>query len=223
MDHYYTILKLPEEKDEKFILMVPFSPLQKDNMIAWMAADCSSKDYGQLIVYIFPKEKLVYGPVQIKARIDQDTEISKQLTLWGQMGSSVIRGDMITVPVEDSLIYVEPLYLAAQKSQIPELKRIILVYAGNIVMEDTLNKAISTIFGTVKEELKELKKDSAVLIKEKYDKKINLKDLIDQTVKSYEEIKDSFRDLNWNKLQEKFNQHQKDLEDLKKAIFDKNK
>ncbi|MDD5234461.1 MAG: UPF0182 family protein, partial [Syntrophales bacterium] len=147
MDPYYTILKFPGEKKEEFILLLPFTPSRKDNMAAWMAARCDMPNYGQLIVYNFPKQTIVYGPKQVDARIDQDTEISRQLSLWHQRGSNVIRGNLLAIPIERSIIYVQPLYLAAEKGQLPELKRVILSFGNSISMEENLETAIQRIFG----------------------------------------------------------------------------
>src|SRR5208337_2783787 len=152
MSPYFTIMKLAEVGErEEFILMVPFTPARKDNMIAWMAARCDYPDYGKVLVFTFPKQKLVYGPQQIESRIDQDPGISQALTLWGQGGSTVIRGTLLVVPVLNSVLYVEPLYLAAEAGGgLPQLKRVIVAYSDHVVMEDTLDAALSRIFsGTV--------------------------------------------------------------------------
>jgi uncharacterized membrane protein (UPF0182 family) len=147
MEPYYTIMKLPGENKEEFVLLVPFTPSKKDNMSAWMAARCDAPDYGKVIIYKFPKQKLVYGPQQIEARIDQDTEISKQLSLWHQRGSQVIRGSLLAIPIEKSIIYVESLYLSAEKGQLPELKRVIVAHGNTIAMEENLDLALQRIFG----------------------------------------------------------------------------
>jgi uncharacterized protein len=148
MAPYYTIMKLASVgKQEEFILMVPFTPARKENMIAWMAARCDAPNYGKLLVYNFPKQKLVYGPQQIDSRIDQDAEIAKQLTLWNQGGSQVIRGSLLVIPVESSLLYVQPLYLEATGGGLPELKRVIVAYGNAIAMEETLEASLNQIFG----------------------------------------------------------------------------
>lgn len=113
MEPYYVIIKLPEDQKEEFFLMTPFTPSRKDNMIGWLAARCDLPNYGNLVVYKLPKEKLVYGPMQIEARVDQQTEISRELSLWGQRGSRVIRGNLLVIPLADTFIYVEPVYLEA--------------------------------------------------------------------------------------------------------------
>ena len=147
MRPYYTIMKLPDEKKEEYILLLPYTPSQKDNMSAWLAARCDAPNYGKLIAYIFPKQRLVYGPRQIVARINQDPLISGQLSLWNQRGSQVIPGSLLAIPIEKSIIYVQPLYLSSEKGQLPELKRIIFAYGNTIVMEENLETALQRIFG----------------------------------------------------------------------------
>jgi uncharacterized membrane protein (UPF0182 family) len=121
-------------------------PSQRQNMIAWLAARSDQPDYGKLIVYEFPKEKLVYGPFQIEALINQNTEISQQLSLWNQMGSRVIRGNLLVIPIENSILYVSPLYLRAETGQLPELKRVIAAYGDRVVMDETLAGALAALF-----------------------------------------------------------------------------
>ncbi len=151
MEPYYTIMRLPEEKREEFILLTLFNPSRRDNMIAWLAARSDPPNYGSLVVYNFPKQKLVYGPRQIDARIDQDPIISQQLALWNQRGSTVIRGSLLAIPIEQSLIYVQPLYLAAaeqgQGGALPELRRVIVAHGNQIAMEPTLEQSLARIFG----------------------------------------------------------------------------
>jgi uncharacterized membrane protein (UPF0182 family) len=148
MSPYYTIMRLPQEKQEEFILMLPFTPGRKDNLSAWMVARSDGSHYGQLVVYRFPKQKLVYGPRQIVARINQDAEISRQVSLWDQRGSQVIQGNLLVIPIEEALIYVRPLYLRSESGKIPELKRVIVAYENKIAMEETLEAAIAKIFGS---------------------------------------------------------------------------
>jgi uncharacterized protein len=147
MEPYYTIMRLPGEKQEEFILLSPFNPSKKDNMIAWMAARSDGPHYGKVVAYNFPKQKLIYGPRQIEARIDQDAFISQQLSLWSQRGSQVIRGSMLAIPIEQSLLYVQPLYLAAEKGSLPELKRVIVSMGNQIAMEENLEASLAQLFG----------------------------------------------------------------------------
>jgi uncharacterized membrane protein (UPF0182 family) len=146
MAPYYIMMRLPGEERTEFFLMLPMVPNQRENMIAWLAARCDAPDYGKLIVYQFPKDKLIYGPFQIEARINQNTEISQQLSLWNQMGSRVIRGNLLVVPIENSILYVSPLYLRAESGQLPELKRVIAAYGDRVVMQDTLSGALAALF-----------------------------------------------------------------------------
>ncbi len=147
MEPYYTIMKLPGEQDAEFIQMLPFTPRRKDNLAAWMVARSDGEHYGKLMVFQFPKQKLIFGPRQIVARINQDQEISPQITLWNQQGSQVIQGTLLVVPIEESLLYIRPLYLRAADGQIPELKRVIVAYQNQIVMEETLALALDRLFG----------------------------------------------------------------------------
>ena len=147
---YYIIMRFPDEEKEEFIMMIPFIPRGKENLIGWMAAKCDYPNYGNLTVFQFSKQVLTYGPMQIEARIDQDTSISQDITLWSQAGSNVIRGNTLIIPIENSLLYVEPLYLeATEKGTLPELKRVIVAYENKIVMKDTLTEALEEIYGTV--------------------------------------------------------------------------
>ncbi|MEA5462575.1 UPF0182 family membrane protein [Leptothoe sp. PORK10 BA2] len=152
LEPYYVIMKLPEAESEEFMLILPFTPVGKNNMVAWMTALCDGDNYGQLLVYEFSRQALLYGPRQIDSRIDQDTEISQQLTLWNQEGSEVFRGDLLVIPIEESLLYVEPVYLQARgqndnSNAIPELKRVIVAYKDSIVMEKNLEDALTKLFG----------------------------------------------------------------------------
>jgi uncharacterized protein len=147
MQPYYTIMRLPNTEEAEFVLILPFTPTNKDNMIAWAAARSNGKEYGKLLLYEFPKQKLIYGPRQIEARIDQEPQISQQFTLWNQSGSKVIRGDLLVIPIEQSLLYVEPVYLRAEQGALPELKRVIVAYDKDVVMAETLDAALNEIFG----------------------------------------------------------------------------
>jgi uncharacterized protein len=146
MAPYYIIMRLPGETHAEFFNMLPMVPSRGDNMIAWLAARCDAPEYGKLIVYEFPKEKLVYGPFQIEARIHQNTEISQQISLWNQMGSRVIRGNLLVIPIENSILYVSPLYLRAEQGHLPELKRVIAAYGEHVVMRETLAEALAALF-----------------------------------------------------------------------------
>ena len=146
LEPYYVTLRLDPAQGEEFALILPFTPAGKDNMVAWMAGRSDTPHYGRLLVYRFPKDRTVFGPMQIEARINQDPVISSQLALWNQQGSQVIRGNLLVIPVADALLYVEPLYLQASGSALPELKRVIVSYGARIAMEPTLEVALARIF-----------------------------------------------------------------------------
>jgi len=143
----HMIMKLPGEKTEEYILMLPFTPRSKDNLSAWMVARNDGQQYGKLVVYRFPKDKLVFGPKQVIGRINQDAEVSRQISLWDQRGSQVIQGSLLVIPIEESLLYVRPLYLKADAGKIPELKRVIVAYENKIAMEETLEAGLARLFG----------------------------------------------------------------------------
>ncbi len=143
---YYIIMRLPKTKKEEFILMLPLTPSGKDNMVAWICARSDAPHYGDLFVYTLPKDKLIYGPMQIEARINQKPDISSELTLWGQQGSQVIKGNQLVIPIKNSFLYVEPVYLQSEQGQIPELKRVIVAYKEKIEMRKTLDEALKAVF-----------------------------------------------------------------------------
>jgi uncharacterized membrane protein (UPF0182 family) len=147
MTPYYILMRLPGEKDLVYLMMTPFTPQNRDNMIAWMAAKCDFPEYGKVLVYQLPKERLTLGPIQVEAMIDQQTEISQKLSLWDQKGSRVIRGNLVVIPMDDSFLYVEPVYLMAEGTDIPQLKRVIVISGDKVVMERTLEGAIKAVFG----------------------------------------------------------------------------
>ena len=144
---YYVLLRLPGEERLEFMLMTPMTPAKRDNMIAWMAARSDAPHYGDLFVFKLPKQHLILGPLQVEAMIDQDTTISRQLSLWDQRGSRVIRGNLLVIPIDDALLYVEPVYLRAEENDIPQLKRIIVSDGETLAMEPTLEEALRYVFG----------------------------------------------------------------------------
>ena len=147
MQPYYTIMRLPGEKDPEFIQMLPFTPRLKDNLSAWLVARSDGEHYGKLRVFQIPKQKVIFGPRQVVGRINQDQTISPQITLWNQQGSQVIWGTLMVIPIEESLIYVRPLYLRGAGGRIPELRRVIVAHQNQIAMEDTLEAALTKLFG----------------------------------------------------------------------------
>lgn len=146
MQPYYVIMRLPGEKEAEYVLMLPMVPQGRDNMIAWLAARCDGVDYGHLFEFQFSKDRLFYGPYQIQARINQNPEISQQYSLWNQMGSKVILGNLLVIPIEDSLLYVEPLYIRAENGQLPELKRVLASYGDRTVMGTSIETTLAALF-----------------------------------------------------------------------------
>jgi hypothetical protein len=146
MEPYFSIMRLPDGQSEEFILLLPFTPNNKQNMVAWLGAKSDGADYGKRVLYEMPKDKLVYGPMQVEARISQDTTVSAQITLWSQSGSKVIRGNLLIIPIEHSFLYVEPLYLLADQGKIPQLKRVIVATATGVAMDETLGLALTKLF-----------------------------------------------------------------------------
>ncbi|MEX0593623.1 MAG: UPF0182 family protein [Balneolaceae bacterium] len=147
MEPYYVLARLPGEENLEFLLISPATPENRDNMIGWMAAKSDPESYGDLLVYRLPKDRLIYGPSQIEARIDQDPEISRQIALWDQRGSRVIRGNLMVIPLENAFLYVEPVFLIAETNNIPQLQRVIVSVGESISMQPTIEEAILDIFG----------------------------------------------------------------------------
>jgi hypothetical protein len=148
MEPYFTVMRLPGEAKEEFVLLSGFNPSGRDNMIALLVARMDPPQYGRIIAYTFPKQKLVFGPRNIQARINQDPVISQQISLWNQQGSRVITGNLLAIPIEQSLVYVQPLYLAAtEQGALPELRRVVVAHGNQIAMEPTLEAALSRVFG----------------------------------------------------------------------------
>lgn len=210
---YYIIMKLPgfkEEEKEEFILMTPFTPTNKDNMISWMCVRNDMPNYGKLLVYKFPKQKLVFGPVQVEARFDQDPDISEQFTLWSQSGSKVVRGNLLVIPIEESLVFIEPIYLQAERTELPELKRVIVAFGNKIVMEDTLEKALEKVFG---EEAKEVKKEEKP--KETKKTKKSVTELTEEAADHFNQAQEYLKTGDWAGYGKEMKQLEKILKELK--------
>ncbi len=208
LEPYYLIAKLPGFEKEEFILITPFTPTNKNNMIAWLAARNDGEEYGNMLVYKFPKDKLIYGPMQLEALIDQDSEISQQITLWSQSGSTVIRGNLLAIPIEDSVLYVEPLYLRAEKGEIPQLRRVIVSDGINLTMDTDLDRALRKLFDMPSREKSEIILEEGV----------TLNDFIKNAIKYYMEAKDASRGGNWALYGQRLNQLEEVLEILKDFI-----
>ncbi len=145
---YYLIMELPGEEEDEFILLRPFTPAQRNNLVAWLAARSDGEQYGKQLLYQFPKQELVFGPEQIEARINQEPDISQRISLWNTQGSRANQGNLLVIPIEQSLLYVEPLYLEAEQNRLPILARVIVAYKNRIAMAETLNQGLQAIFGS---------------------------------------------------------------------------
>ena len=198
---YYNLMNIDElSGNENFIIMIPYTLTNKNNMVGWLAGCCDYENYGKLVAYHFPKGENVYGTMQIENRIDTDPAISREMTLWGQGGSNVIRGNMLVVPVENSLLYIEPIYISSiaddvtAAGAIPELKRVIVAYGENIVMETSLEKALTAIFNLNPYELGESENEQEDQV---VDGEPTLNDVIDKVVKFYNSAKESNSNGDW--------------------------
>jgi uncharacterized membrane protein (UPF0182 family) len=148
LEAYYTMMRLPGETTNEFMLMVPSTPASKQNMIAWMAGRGDAPDYGRVDVIRFPSSTTVFGPQQVDATVNQDTQVSSQISLWNQGGSQVVRGNLLVIPIASSVLYVQPLFLQATSSPLPELKRVIAAAGGQVGMGEDLNSALDAMFGS---------------------------------------------------------------------------
>ncbi|TFG63572.1 MAG: UPF0182 family protein [Spirochaetales bacterium] len=213
MNPYYAIIRFADQTvNDQYVLMLPFTPSNKNNMVSWVAAMCDPENYGKIIEYQFPKEKLIFGPMQIESRIDQNTEISQLFTLWGQKGSTVIRGNLLVYPVRNSLLYVEPIYLQAEQSKIPELKRVIAAYQNRIGVGLDLREALNAVFGGVHEpEASAASAESPKLLQA-----LNVQELIDKAVENFNAAQNQLRAGDFAGYGDYINRLQKTLEDLQK-------
>jgi uncharacterized membrane protein (UPF0182 family) len=145
---YYVLMQLPgEQQANEFVIILPFTPSNRNNMIGWMAGRSDGEHYGKLLVYNFPKSRVIDGPVQIEARIDQNAQLSGQFTLWNQQGSRVIRGHLLVIPIGRSLMFVEPIYLQAERSPMPELRLVVLATQEKLGYGQSFNEAMNSLFG----------------------------------------------------------------------------
>ena len=207
----YLMFKLPGEENVEFLLTTQYTPQNKDNMIALLAARNDGDNYGELILYEFPKTKTIPGPNMIETKIDQDTTISSQLTLWSQMGSTVLRGNTLVVPIEDSLLYVEPIYLKSDtESNFPEMKMVVVSFGDTILMEPTLDRAIERLFGITTDKPPQ-KPDT------QYDDS-SINDLINQANEVFSNANEASKNGNWAEYGRKLEQLEKILNQLNSII-----
>ncbi len=194
----YVMFKLPDEDKAEFLLTIPYTPATKPNMTSLFVARNDGENYGKLFLYKFPKGRTIDGPMMIESRIDQNSNISPQLTLWSQKGSDVLRGNLMVVPIENSLLYVEPIYLQADnENSLPEMKRVIVAFKNKVVMEKSLDEALSKIFGDVDEDRRE-----DIDVDEDYDIEAGMEELINQANELFNKAKQSSQSGEWDKYGE---------------------
>jgi len=213
MEPYYIIMKLPRLAQEEFLQILPYTPANRDNMIAWMAGGSDGDNYGRLLLYEFPKQELVFGPTQIEARISQTPEISEQLTLWSQQGSGVIRGTLLVIPVEQSLLYVQPIYLRADQGELPELRRVIVAYGDRVVMRETLDQSLDAIFGEARAPQPESSPAESTT-----PLPTNMADLIQAALESYENGQQALQQGDW----QRYGEAQRQLESVLRQLDQQN-
>lgn len=202
---YYINMALPGNDEVEFVLVQPYTAYQKNNMVSWFAARNDGDNYGKLVVYTFPKQRLIYGPMQIESRIDQDAVISSQLTLWERQGSSVVRGNLMVIPIKDSILYVEPLYLQSDNANaLPEVKQIILAYGDDIVMEATLEAGLKRLFNYDSENIIDDEGNEIIYSEDIYE-------LIQQANTLFNRSQENLRQGNWS-------EYGKDLEELENVL-----
>jgi len=210
---YYSIMSLFGDNEE-LVLMIPYTMVNKQNLVAWLAVSCDKEHYGKKLLYTFPKGESIYGIMQIENKIDNDPEISREMTLWGQGGSSVIRGNMLAIPIKNSLLYVEPVYISSgSQTSLPELKRIILAYKDKIVMEETFEKALYKMFDYKLTPNLEITTEEENVIPDLPEE--TEKEDSSQIVQLFDNIKKSMAESDWQKFGENFSLLEEEIEKLR--------
>lgn len=210
---YYSVMKLPDEPQEEMILMVPFTPLKYNTMIAWLAAKSDTENYGKMVLYKFPKGSTIYGPLQVENMIDQDPQISKDLSLWNQGGSKVIRGNLLALPINNKVLYIEPIYIASDNtSALPEVKRVIAACNGTVVMGDSLNDALSKLVGQevapIQQEVSQQKPSAPTTQPATTD--------LSKIKKLFDDAKKALQEGNWEEFGKKFKELDDAISNVKK-------
>ena len=199
VEPYYVVIRLPGEEKAEFMLMLPFTPLNKPNLTAWLAARCDQPQYGQLLVYRFPKGKQIAGPMQVENFISQEPDISQQISLWNTQGSRVLRGNLLILPMNNSLLYVEPIYIQSEdeKTAIPELRRVVIGYENEVVWGETLEDALDEMFGQrTRRQTTEATATPETAVDPSTDQR-PLADLIGQASRYFNQAQNAQRDGDW--------------------------
>jgi uncharacterized membrane protein (UPF0182 family) len=223
IEPYYVIMQLPEEDSEEFILILPFTPKNRGNMISWLSARSDGEQYGKLLLYEFPKQSLVYGPNQVESRIDQNPDISSQLTLWNQQGSRVIRDDLLVIPIEGSLLYIKPVYLSAEQRELPELRRVIVTYDSQTIMAPSLDAAFQQLFGdrpsssdedSGEEPAESAQETEAGVVTPTIPPTGEVRDLAQNALDAYQNAQNALREGNWSE----YGRYQTELESILRQL-----
>jgi uncharacterized membrane protein (UPF0182 family) len=231
IDPYYVLMQLPGEKaNREFVLILPFTPAGRNNLIGWMAGRCDGDEYGKLLIYNFPKSRLIDGPLQIEARIDQNSQLSSQFTLWNQQGSHVLRGHLLVIPIGKSLLFVEPIYLKAESSPMPELRLVVLATQDRLGFGQTFDEAMTSIFGDLGHPPGDQKpqpigekptegspKPTTSPAPDQSAQPAGLQQLIDKAVQEFDEYQRLTSQGKLGEAGQKLEQHKRTLEELKRA------
>jgi uncharacterized membrane protein (UPF0182 family) len=218
IDPYYVMMQLPgEQQKNEFVLILPFTPASRNNMIGWMAGRSDGENYGKLLVYNFPKSRLIDGPVQIEARIDQNAQLSGQFTLWNQMGSRVIRGHLLVIPIGRSLLFVEPVYLQAERSPMPELRLVVLATQEKLAYGQTFAEAMNSLFGeaSVKAPAQEPNQAAPQQPTPSATPVQDLQQLINRAIQEFDDYQKLTAQGKLGEAGQKLEQHKKTLEEIR--------
>jgi len=231
IDPYFVLMQLPSEQiHNEFVLILPFTPAGRNNLIGWMAGRCDGDNYGKLLIYNFPKSRLIDGPLQIEARIDQNSQLSSQFTLWNQQGSHVLRGHLLVIPTGRSLLYVEPIYLKAESSPMPELRLVVLATQDRLGYGQSFDEAMTSLFGEMARPATQEKtpqanekpvegapKPEASPSPAGSPLTLTVEQLINKAVQEFEEYQRLTSQGKLGEAGQKLEQHKRTLEELKKA------
>ncbi|HDQ04580.1 MAG TPA: UPF0182 family protein [Deltaproteobacteria bacterium] len=213
MESYYTILRFPDEKQEEFMLMMPFTPVKRDNMIAWLSGRSDGDNYGSLLLFRFPRGELVFGPMQIEARIDQTAEIAQQLALWDQAGTRVLRGSQLVIPVANSILYIKPLFLRAVEGRLPELRRVLASDGNRVVMEEGLQEALDSLLGG-RPAVSRSALEAAAARHAADPRALSIRELAQNALSRYDRAQRFLREGNWARYGEETKKLREDLQKL---------
>jgi len=227
VEPYYVVARLPGEEENEFMMIQPFTPHNKDNLVAWLSALSDGENYGKMVIYTFPKQELVFGPLQIEGRIDQNPEISAQFSLWDQGGSQVIRGNLLVLPLGNSVLYVEPIFLQADSGRIPELRRVILASGSDVIMAESLAEGLAALLGSIPPSVASLDslsqgEPAAATGVPASEETIEVDQMVRQLAESasahYEAAQTALREGDWATYGQELDQLQADLAELLQAV-----